>query len=77
MDCQMPEMDGYEATQSIRQQEATAGGHLIIVALTANAIAGDAERCLAAGMDDYLSKPLRKDRLEQVLGRWLSAGDAA
>jgi Amt family ammonium transporter len=65
MDCQMPDMDSFEATRSIRQLEAdaTIDGHLPIVALTANALKGDRERCLDAGMDDYLSKPVQKQQI--------------
>ena len=69
MDVQMPEMDGFKATRRIRELEETAGGHVTIAAMTAHAMAGDRERCLAAGMDDYVSKPLRKDDLFRVLGR--------
>jgi CheY-like chemotaxis protein len=76
MDCQMPEMDGFEATQQIRQAEAAAGqGRVPIVAVTANAMQGDRERCAAAGMDDYLSKPFTKQGLRRVLEKWLPAGN--
>jgi signal transduction histidine kinase/DNA-binding response OmpR family regulator len=72
MDCQMPEMDGYEATQTIRQHELRhKKPHTPIVAFTANALKGDAEKCLAVGMDDYLSKPMRQEDLERVLLQWL------
>jgi CheY-like chemotaxis protein len=74
MDCQMPEMDGYQVTALIRESEratGTEGGRMPIVALTAHAMEGDRERCLGAGMDDYLAKPFSQDQLGEVLGRWL------
>ncbi len=73
MDCQMPVLDGYQATAAIREAEAAAGSSSqVIVALTANAMPEDRERCLAAGMDDYLSKPFTRDRLKDMLERWSS-----
>jgi signal transduction histidine kinase/CheY-like chemotaxis protein len=71
MDCQMPELDGFEATREIRALEAASGAHIPIVAVTANAMVGDRERCLAAGMDDYLSKPFKGSDLRVVLRRWI------
>jgi CheY-like chemotaxis protein len=71
MDVQMPEMDGIEATGLIRNHERTAGGHLPVIAMTAYAMKGDRERCLAAGMDDYVSKPVRVNDLFDAIGRTL------
>jgi CheY-like chemotaxis protein len=73
MDCQMPEMDGYDATRAIRDMEAAAG-RTPIIALTANAMPSDRERCLAAGMDDFLTKPLTIAALQQALDRVADAG---
>jgi CheY-like chemotaxis protein len=68
----MPEMDGFEATEEIRKREAIAGLRTPIVAVTANAMKGDRERAIAAGMDDYLSKPIRLSDLELVLRHWVA-----
>ena len=67
MDVQMPEMGGYEATAAIRAIERRTGGHVRIVAITAHALIGDRERCLAAGMDDYVSKPIERSALFQAV----------
>ncbi|MCA9732479.1 MAG: response regulator [Deferribacteres bacterium] len=71
MDIQMPDMDGIEATQAIRQVEKQKGGHIPIIALTANAMKGDRERFLDAGMDDYISKPINRDELMQILYKYI------
>jgi two-component system sensor histidine kinase/response regulator len=72
MDCQMPEMDGYTATEQIRHQEAATDKHVTIIAMTANAMTGDRERCIEAGMDDYVSKPVQFAQLFEILTKWLS-----
>ena len=73
MDCQMPVLDGYEATRILRVRERESGGeHLTVVALTANALPGDSDRCLNAGMDDYLSKPFTIQRLHETLAKWIT-----
>jgi signal transduction histidine kinase/CheY-like chemotaxis protein len=72
MDCQMPEMDGYAATAEIRRREATSHRRTPIVALTGNVIEGARERCLAAGMDDYLAKPFTLDQMKAMLTAWLN-----
>jgi len=81
MDCQMPELDGFDATRRIRamEQAGKLPGHLPVIALTANAIKGDRERCVEAGMDDYVSKPFEPRTLLQTMGRFLAiqGGEAA
>lgn len=78
MDCEMPEMDGYEATTAIRSLEARQGGtqHLPIIAVTANTDAWSRHRCLAVGMDDVMPKPYRNEQLIHTLLRWLTADHA-
>ncbi|HZV63342.1 MAG TPA: response regulator, partial [Telluria sp.] len=77
MDCSMPEMDGYQATAQIRAFEQTAGRRTAIVAMTANTQRGDAEKCIAAGMDDYLAKPITLAELRRTLEQWLPHGAEA
>ena len=72
MDVQMPEMDGFEATRSIREKERITGGHTPIVAMTAHAMSGDREKCLAEGMDGYVSKPINPQELLENIDRLVS-----
>jgi CheY-like chemotaxis protein/HPt (histidine-containing phosphotransfer) domain-containing protein len=76
MDCQMPEMDGFEAALRIRRREAGRGGRIPIVALTAHAMSEERASCLEAGMDDFLTKPLGEGELRETLRRWLKAEPA-
>lgn len=71
MDCQMPEMDGFEASRTIRQKEGTRGKRVPIIATTASAMKGDREDCLSAGMDDYICKPIEQSELVRILQKWL------
>jgi signal transduction histidine kinase/CheY-like chemotaxis protein len=78
MDCQMPVLDGYDTAREVRRREVALGRrHIPIVAMTASAMRGDRERCLAAGMDDYIAKPIDSDKLDQLLARWLQAAEPA
>jgi CheY-like chemotaxis protein len=72
MDCQMPVLDGYKATKALRRRE-TAPEHMPVIAMTANAMEGDRQRCLDAGMDDYITKPMRHAALADMLRRWIPA----
>jgi len=75
MDCHMPQMNGYQASTAIRRREKGTGCRVPIIALTANAMQGDRENCLSAGMDDYLAKPVRASELEEMLEKWLTGGN--
>jgi CheY-like chemotaxis protein/HPt (histidine-containing phosphotransfer) domain-containing protein len=75
MDCQMPEMDGFQATAELRRREDTT--HTPVIAMTANVMQGDRERCLEAGMDDYVPKPVRLEDLEAALRRWLPTPESS
>jgi CheY-like chemotaxis protein len=75
MDVHMPGMDGFAATAEIRGRERD-GGHIPIIAMTARAMAGDREECLAAGMDDYLTKPIQMDDLRRTILRWAGASQS-
>jgi DNA-binding response OmpR family regulator len=77
MDCQMPVMDGYEATTAIRRLPEGRGKHLPIIALTANAMHGDRQKCLDSGMDDFLPKPYSLAQLQATLARWLPSAHIA
>jgi len=72
MDCQMPVLDGYQATKAFRSREPQGDKRLPIIAMTANAMEGDRQKCLDAGMDDYLAKPVKKELLRTLLGQWLT-----
>jgi len=72
MDVQMPELDGFEATAGIRENEKGTGRHQVVIALTAHAMKGDRERCMAVGMDDYLCKPIRPQELDEMLEKYLA-----
>lgn len=71
MDCEMPKMDGFQVTKKIRHREFSTGRHVPVIALTAHALNGYKEKCLLAGMDDYLSKPFSLQQLKEIVWRWI------
>lgn len=75
MDCQMPEMDGYEASMAIREDVNAPYRYIPIVAVSANAMKGDREKCLAAGMNDLISKPINAKEFQEKLKYWITPGD--
>ncbi len=77
MDVSMPVMNGLEATQKIRELEASSGSRVTIIAATAHALKGDSERCLEAGMDDYIAKPISPDKLKEKLDHWRNLAQSA
>jgi len=78
MDCQMPEMDGFQATRAIRELEASSDRHIPIIAMTAQAMPNDRDACIESGMDDYIAKPITAQRLDQALARWIAgSGDSS
>ena len=77
LDCQMPGMDGFEATERIRANQAKSGAFIPIVAMTANAMGGDREKCLAVGMDDFLAKPVTEEQLGAMVRHWMGRASPA
>jgi PAS domain S-box-containing protein len=75
MDCQMPNLDGYQTTGLIREMEKSKGTHLNIIAMTANAMNGDREKCIKAGMDEYISKPIKANKLVEVISKYVDLGE--
>jgi CheY-like chemotaxis protein len=74
LDCQMPGMDGFDATEKIRQDQAISGSYVPIIAMTANAMGGDRQKCLQVGMDDFMAKPFTAEQLAAVVRHWVGRG---